>query len=154
MYTHKGVTYRPGTVKDIAALAYFLTNITKENQLIGLLDHDMATGAGVLKELLEKNQGVTIIAEKDDKIIGCLILGKSTVWWSPTQFFTNLAFYVDPEYRKGRHIQDKLIEASKNLSDATGVPLLLQLIDVTDKKLKALKYLNFKGFKTIGVNGA
>lgn len=153
MYTHKGVTYRPGEIKDIPSLAYFLTNVTKENQLIGLLDHDMATGAGVLKDLFEQNQGVTIIAEKDDKIVGCLILGKSTVWWSPTVFFTNLAFYVDPEYRKGLHIQDKLIEASINLSDATKVPVLLQLIDATDKKLRALKYLNLKGFKTIGVNG-
>jgi N-acetylglutamate synthase-like GNAT family acetyltransferase len=153
MYTFKGVTYRPAVIKDIPSLAYFLTNITRENELVGLLEHNMVTGSVVLRDLIKENQGVTIIAEKDDKIVGCMILGKSTLWWSPTEFFTNLAFYVDPDYRKNYRIQDKLIEAAKNLADATKTPLLLQLIDATDKKLKALKYLNHKGFKTIGVDG-
>ena len=151
MYTYKTVSYRPAVLADVPSLAYFLTNITRENELIGLLEHDMATGSVVIANLIKQNQGVTIIAEKNDKIVGCMILGKSTVWWSPTEFFTNLAFYVDPEYRKGFRIQDKLVEAGKNLADATGVPLLLSLVDATDKKLKTLKYLNFKGFKTIGV---
>lgn len=141
-------------MKDVPGLAYFLTNITRENELVGLLEHDMVTGTTVLRDLIKQDRGVTVIAEKDDKIVGCLILGKSTLWWSPTEFFTNLALYVAPEYRKNYRIQDKLIEFGKNVADATKTPLLLQLIDATDKKLKALKYLNYKGFKTIGVNGA
>ena len=153
MYTHRDISYRPGELKDVPSLAYFLTNITRENELIGLLEHDMVIGSVVIRDLIKQNQGVTIIAEKNDKIVGCMILGKSTVWWSPTEFFTNLAFYVDTEYRKGFRIQDKLVEAAKNLADATKTPLLLSLVDATDKKLKALKYLNFKGFKTIGVKG-
>lgn len=153
MYTYKTINYRPAVIADIPALAYFLTNITKENELIGLLEHNMVTGSVVLRDLIQQNQGVSIIAEKDDKIVGCLILGKSTVWWSPTEFFTNLAFYVDPDYRKGYRIQDKLVDAAKTLADATKTPVLLSLVDATDKKLKALKYLNFKGFKTIGVKG-
>jgi N-acetylglutamate synthase-like GNAT family acetyltransferase len=110
MYTFKGVTYRPAVIKDIPSLAYFLTNITRENELVGLLEHNMVTGSVVLRDLIKENQGVTIIAEKDDKIVGCMILGKSTLWWSPTEFFTNLAFYVDPDYRKNyRYEQPKSI---------------------------------------------
>lgn len=113
----------------------------------------MVHGTEVLKQLIETNQGVTLIAEKDDKIIGCMILGKTELWWSPTVFFTNLAFYVHPSYRKNLNVQGKLLDLTKEFSEASGVPVLLSLFDVTDKKLKVLKYLNHKGFQTVGVKG-
>jgi N-acetylglutamate synthase-like GNAT family acetyltransferase len=154
MYTHKGVSYRPAVLADVPGLAYFLVNITEENELIGVLKHDFVSGSKVLKDLIQQNQGVTIIAEKDDKIIGCMILGKTTLWWAKTFIFTNLAFYVAPEFRKGFGVQDKLLEFTKDFSESVKTPILFSLFDVTDKKLKVLKYLNRKGFQTVGVQGA
>jgi len=153
MYEHKGILYRQGQFKDIPSLTSFLTNITKENNLGLILEHDVDSIAETLRQLIKQNQGVMLLAEKNGLLVGCIIYGIVTLWWSKKQFFNNLAFYVAPKYRKGLNIQGKLLELSKAFSDESQIPILISLFDATDKKLRTMKYLNYKGFKSIGVKG-
>lgn len=148
---YKGIDYRVATKDDIIGLTLFLSNVSKENDLVNFLDHDIPLSAGVMRQLIEEDQGVILIAEKNDKIVGAIVLGRTTLWWAKKEFLTNLALYVDPEYRKFYNIQGHLLELTKTFADEAKLPILLSLFDATDKKLKVLKYLNYKGYQTIGV---
>ena len=151
MYTHKDITYRPATEKDVVGLSLFLTAITEENALASILQHDLPTIVNTIKSMLKDNQGAVLLAiDKNDIIVGAIVLGYTTLWWSTQGFFTNLAYYVTPEYRKGYGIQGKLLELTKDFADGTGIPVLLDIFDNTDRHEKVVRYLSFKGYKNIG----
>ena len=93
MYTHKDITYRPATEKDVVGLSLFLTAITEENALASILQHDLPTIVNTIKSMLKDNQGAVLLAiDKNDIIVGAIVLGYTTLWWSTQGFFTNLAY--------------------------------------------------------------
>lgn len=153
MREYKGIIYRPATLKDIPSLVFFLSNVTQENELSEIIPHDIVLSAQVLKDLIIENEGAILVALKGDILVGAIVLGKSKLWWSSKfEFITNLAIYVDPKFRRKFNIQGALIDFSKDFVSSLGLPLYLSLVDGTSKKDKIAKYLNIKGFKTIGIN--
>lgn len=153
MREYKGILYRPAIKKDIPGLVYFLSNITDENKLSPLIPHDMVLSAEVFKNLMDENEGAILLALKDDILVGAIVLGKSKLWWSSKfEFMTDLVIYVAPEYRKKYNIQGALIDFSKDFCDSLGLPLFISLFDPTKNLQKRAKYLNYKGFKTLGIN--
>ena len=153
MYTHKGIVYRPCTKEDIIGLTFFCFKITKEKELTGVLEPNFEVAAKNLGALLEENQGVTLIALKDDIIVGCLVLGKTNLWWTDSTFFTDLIFFVDPEFRKNYGIQETLIEKAKTFADLAKTPIILSIFDLSNRKEAIMKYLNKRGFKTVSISG-
>lgn len=153
MRTYKGIKYRPAVKKDIPGLVYFLSNVTNENELGQIIPHDMVLSAEVFKTLMDENEGAILIAEKDDILVGAIVLGKSKLWWSSKfEFLTNLVTYVAPKYRRHYNIQGALIDFSKDFCESLGMPLYLSIVDTTENLAKKAKYLKFKGFKSLGVN--
>lgn len=153
MREYKGIIYRPATIKDIPGLVYFLSNITDENHLHPLIPHDIALSAEVFKNLMLENEGAILVALKDDILVGAIVLGKSKLWWSSKfEFLTDLVMYVAPKYRRKFNIQGALLEFSKDFANELGMPLYFSLVDPTENLQKRAKYLNIKGFKTIGMN--
>lgn len=153
MREYKGITYRPATKKDIPSLVYFFSNITVENELASFIEHDIVLSAETFKNLMDENEGAILVALKDDILVGAIVLGKSKLWWSSKfEFITNLVIYVAPEYRKKFNVQGALIDFSKDFCDSLGLPLFLSLIDASKDLQKRAKYLNYKGFKTVGAN--
>lgn len=151
-YNYKGLTYRSATKEDILGLVLFLSQVTQDNALSDLeIVHDIPLSANVIRELINDNKGVALIAEKNDIIYGAIVLGYTHLWWSPeTSYFSNLAFFVAPEYRKGLGIQGKLLELVKAFSDSSGTPVIIDIFDNSGKNERLAKYLSMKDFKNIG----
>ena len=151
MYSHKGIIYRNATKEDTLGLTLFLTNVTHENNIGDILQHDVPLIKETIDQIIEDNRGVVLLALNEDGIIvGAMVLGYTTLWWSNKGFFTNVAFYVTPEYRKGYNIQGKMLEVVKDFSNSTKIPLLIDIFDNSGKSEKQVRYLAMKGFKNLG----
>lgn len=153
MYTYKGITYRNATPDDVVGLSLFLNRVEKENHLEKLAPQDIPLTAQVIKEIIVDNRGVALLAlNEDDIIVGTIVLGHTTLWWSNQSFFTNLVFFVTPEYRKGYRIQERLLDITKDFANGVNAPLLLDIfnMDSTNDQNRMSRYLGFKGFKNIG----
>lgn len=151
-YTYKGLTYRSATIKDVVGLVWFLSQVTEDNSLSDLgINHNVPMSAEIIRKLINDNKGVALIAEKDGIIKGAIVLGYTTLWWSPdTKYFSNLAFFVDPEFRHGYNIQGKLLELVKEFAKGAEVPVLIDIFDNSGKNERLAKYLSMKGFKNVG----
>jgi hypothetical protein len=152
MYSHKGITYRSATLDDVVGLTLFFENIAKENELLDTAPPDIPRIAETIREVIKENRGVAILAlNKDDIIVGAIVLGYITLWWSESGFFNNAAFYVAPAWRRRYNIQMKLLEVSKDFADSTNTPLLIDIFDLKEgRSAKLARFLSFKGFKNIG----
>lgn len=150
MYTFKGIHYRAATKEDILGLTLFFTNVTKENNLGELVEHDIPLIKSTLDEILSENKGIIIVALKDDIIIGAIALGKMQLWWGQKDFFTNIVFYVAPEFRSKYRVQEKLLELTKDFSNEIKVPLLMNIFSLNGQTDKLARYLQIKGYKTAG----
>jgi hypothetical protein len=163
MYSHKGITYRNATKEDTLGLTLFLTNVTNENNIGDILQHDVPLIKETIDQIIEDNRGVVLLAleareggqrascaGEDGIIVGAMVLGYTELWWSKQGFFTNVAFYVTPEYRKGYNIQGKMLEVVKDFSNSTKIPLLIDIFDNSGKSEKQVRYLAMKGFKNLG----
>jgi len=152
MYAHKGITYRSATLDDVVGLTLFFENIAKENLLEETAPPNIPKIADTIREVIKENRGVAILAlNKDDIIVGAIVLGYITHWWSDSGFFNNAAFYVAPAYRRKYNIQMKLLEVSKDFADSTNTPLLIDIFDLKENRSARLaRFFGFKGFKNIG----
>lgn len=152
----RGVTYYLGEPQDLKELFPFFLQIPKENELLSLLKTDVSKTLAVMRDTLNSPDAACLIAtvpqesKENGIIVGAILLRKSTVWWSSTEFFTNVAFNVLPAYRKGYGIQDELIFAAKNFSDVLGIPLFIDIFDNTGNNLKKTRWFQRKKFKNIG----
>lgn len=151
------VTYRQATVADLGELFPFFLQIPRENQITDSLETDQVKGLETLKVALESPDSACLVAtvphpakRRNGIIVGAILLSKTTVWWSSTVFFTNVAFYVLPSYRKGFGIQRDLINACKNFTDSTGTPLVVDIFDGTDRTYLKARYFEQRGFKNLG----
>jgi GNAT superfamily N-acetyltransferase len=147
--TKESIEYRAGTLEDVPGVALFLENIIQENPLVKLFEHDLAKCAKVLRNVIQDNRGVIIVAVKDDIILGTIILGKTTIWWASKDLFTDLAFYVNPQYRH-LGIQKKLLEVVKEFADNVGIPVLIDVFNDSEENDKLVRFLSIQGFKNVG----
>lgn len=153
----KKVTYRLATVNDLFELFPFFLQIPRENDITASLDTDQAKALETLRSALESPDSACLVAtvphpamKRNGIIVGAILLSKTTVWWSSTVFFTNVAFFVQPAYRKGYGIQRDLLSACKNFTDQTKIPLIVDIFDNTNKNYLKAKYFEQRGFKNIG----
>ena len=99
----KGVTYWLGEPEDLAELFPFFLQIPKENELLSLLKTDVSKTLEVLRDTLSSPSAACLVAtvphesKESGIIVGAIILRKSTVWWSSSEFFTNVALYTLPD---------------------------------------------------------
>lgn len=143
------INYRVGTPEDVPGLVLFLQNIKKENPLVDKFTYDLGKMADTLRRILNNDQGVILIAEKNDIIVGTIVLGKTTIWWSNTSFLTDLAFYVNPEYRS-QGIQKKLLSTVKEFADQLKMPILVDVFNASEENMKITRFLGMNGFKNVG----
>jgi len=143
------IQYRVGTLKDVPGLALFLENITSENPLVSLFEHNLGKCAGVLRRILEQDQGVILLAEEKDIIVGAIVLGKTTIWWANKSLLTDLAFYVNPKYRH-LGIQKKLLETVKEFADTLKMPVLIDVFNASEENEKLTRFLSIQGYKNVG----
>lgn len=143
------LTYRVGTLEDIPGLILFLINFKEENPLMDQFEYDVKGSAETLRRIIQEDQGVILVALNDDIIVGTIVLGKTKLWWAHKEIFTDLVFYVNPEYRKGE-VPKKLFEYVKVFADDLKMPIMLSIVkDSTNNELLE-RYLNIKGFKSVG----
>lgn len=143
------INYRVGTLNDVPGMVLFLQNIKHENPLVGKFNLDLGKSADVLRRIINNDQGVILIAEKNDIIVGTIVLGKTTIWWSDSSFLTDLAFYVNPEYRK-EGIQKKLLSTVKDFADQLKMPILIDVFNASEENMKITRFLGMNGFKNVG----
>lgn len=148
----RGIDYSLGEESDLPELFLFFQQIPKETESSKLLKVDFSKALSVLRSSLTSPDAACLMATLPESgiIVGAILLIKSTVWWSSTEYFTNVAFGVLPGYRKGFGIQDELLEASKNFSESLKLPLLVDIFDATGKNFLKAKWFQRKGFKNIG----
>lgn len=152
----KGVKYWLGEPSDLQELFPFFLQIPRENELLGLLKTDISKTLEVLRDTLNSPEAACLIAtvpheEKENGIIvGAILLRKSTVWWSSTPFFTNVAFFTLPAFRHGHGIQEELVYAAKGFSESLKIPLFIDIFDNTENNNKKTRWFQWKKFKNIG----
>ena len=56
---------------------------------------------GVVYEFLHYNMDSILVYERDYKIVGILIFACMPTWWADDYYFSDILFYVKPEYRNG-----------------------------------------------------
>lgn len=86
-----------------------------------------------------------------DKIVGAICLGKTILWWTNKEIFTDLVFYVNPEFRT-TDVPAKLLEYIKDFSNSTKMPIIISVLKeqgIDDVRLLQ-RYLSIKGFKNAG----
>lgn len=87
-----------------------------------------------------------------DKIVGVLILGEESPWFSDSSYFVNVGYYVVPKYRK-RGVAQKLLDLGKSWTKALGKPLIVDYRNTDQEFLKKIgTFGKINGFKNLGVS--
>jgi len=121
------INVREGTLEDFDECVRLAMAAVSENALVPpdnekLLEHIYAS--------LTKQHGIMgVIGEPGERLEGGVMLRMGSLWYSSELVLEEKVLYVAPEFRsaKGGRAR-KLIEWSKNASDALGIPLEIGML--------------------------
>lgn len=136
-------------IKEIPQIVALGFASFKENQLADVCnepDFDKATEA--VAECVIKH--VTLVARKDGKVAGVLMLVPDQLWFGNEVYMRTLLFYVKQEHRSFT-MAKALLQAAQEYVIINDIPLVFDLFAQKDvqKKIKLLKRL---GFTDCGTN--
>lgn len=108
---------RKGKNADLSALVKFNQAMALETEGIILADHPLTLGVKTLLQAQDK--GFYLVAEKDNVIIGSLMVTFEWSDWRAKNYFWIQSVYVRPENRK-QGIYTKLYQSVKTLAIKEG----------------------------------
>jgi hypothetical protein len=152
-------------VKDIAEIPEIVAFITKHFEETGLQKVLPYSEEKVMKSIASlaiSGGGYLFYSYADsknfqdkplrDKIVGVLILGEESPWFSDQSYFVNVGYYVIPKYRK-LGVSQSLLDLAKAWSKSLRKPLILDYRNMDEEFLsKITKYGKINGFKALGVS--
>lgn len=105
---------------DIPKLREMLLNYLSHNPVKGMKITDEKTGMMILTTIIVGG-GIALVSEKDDKITGMLLAIKHPMLWDHNQhIMTEIAYWVEPEYRNstaGFRLLYKYVEMCNDMKD-------------------------------------
>ena len=93
-------------------------------------------------------QGVVIIAERDDEIVGSIGLMKDSYWYSDATRLGDYWTFVHPDHRASR-IAKRMIKQAKMEAQYRGLPLYLGIVSPVELETK-MKFYARLGLRQIG----
>lgn len=94
--------------------------------------HALKTMTNVMR-LVSGPGSCVLMAMDGDDVAGVLSLYEEAYWWSEDRHITDKGLYVRPEWRDGGAL-DLLLNAAKNLSDDTGLPVYLTIFNARRRR--------------------
>ena len=92
------LTLRVGEPADAERLAAFNLAIAEETEGLGLDPRTVAAGVG--KVLHDASHGFYVVAERDERIVGALMVTYEWSDWRNALWWWVQSVYVDPRYRR------------------------------------------------------
>jgi len=118
------VILRTSTQSDLSTIVSFNSAMAKETE--GKMLDPSAIESGVLSLIEDNSKGFYLLAEKENRVIGQLMITKEWSDWRNGNFWWIQSVYVLPDYRgKGvyRALHEKVIELGKAEKDVCGIRL-------------------------------
>lgn len=142
------LTIRKANIFDHSGILSMLVEWLEETSINGFPDICNYTGIW-LADLIAKH--MVFIATLGNKIVGSIALKFGFMPWNNEEgLLFNEFLMTDKKYRK-YGVADKLIHASKDFADKSGLLLMMGHFSGTSPELKD-KYLSIRGFKYAGAN--
>lgn len=140
------VTTRRATARDVSRVFEIGYDYAYNDALVKFMPVNEERAMHYLTTLT--HMGFVIVAEKDDEIVGALVLQPAQQWFSDTWYLTDLFFYVLPEWRT-TSAADALIRSAKKIAEDNGAMIQMSVINGQDLSRKA-EYYKRRGFVYVG----
>ena len=133
---------KKANLKDAEKIANFNVLLAKESENLNI---SFNTTLKAVKELIiNKNKGFYLLATKDEKIIGQLMITFEWSDWSNKDFWWIQSVYVDKDFRKKGVFKNLLTEVKKQAKKNNVSQIRLYVFKENKKAIKAYKSLNMK----------
>lgn len=142
------VEIRKANMFDHTAVLKLLIEWFEESQVINGYDKSASCW---LSNLINSENSVVFLAEHEGKVIGSIGIRKTLMPWNSQSWFLVSDFIMTDKEHRSIGVAEKLMKASKDLSDSEGIPLLIGHMTGTHAELKD-KFLQMKGFTYLGGN--